>query len=151
MYILIVRHNLLIWQRRFFLFVGQILQISTKFVLGNVIFSWQPLDYSAYYVQITRDTISDTWARVNSTRYTVRDVLLYDSISINVRTSGSADNNIETYNGNFKNFFKWFDYNINTVFVYFHFFLMIIISKIKKNEILILSRPTQTSKKWSGS
>lgn len=84
----------------FFLFVGQILQISTKFVLGNVIFSWQPLDYSAYYVQITRDTTSDTWARVNSTHYTVRDVLLYDSISINVRTSASDDNNIETYNGN---------------------------------------------------
>lgn len=96
-----LRHNLLIWQRRFFLFVGQILQISTKFVLGNVIFSWQPLDYSAYYVQITRDTTGDTWARVNSTYYTVRDVLLYDSISINVRTSGSADNNIKTYNGNF--------------------------------------------------
>lgn len=84
-----------------FLFVGQILQISTKFVLGNVIFCWQPLDYSAYYVQITRDTTGDTWARVNSTHYTVRDVLLYDSISINVRTSGSADNNIKTYNGNF--------------------------------------------------
>ncbi|XP_052692708.1 uncharacterized protein LOC128170987 [Crassostrea angulata] len=77
---------------------GQILQISTKFVLGNVIFSWQRFDYSAYYVQITRDTTSDTWARVNSTHYTVRDVLLYDPISINVRTSASADNNIETYN-----------------------------------------------------
>nr|XP_034322749.1 uncharacterized protein LOC105319714 [Crassostrea gigas] len=35
---------------------------------------------------------------MNSTHYTVRDVLLYDSITINVRTSGSADNNIETYN-----------------------------------------------------
>eukprot|EP00105_Crassostrea_gigas_P015252 XP_011432182.1 PREDICTED: uncharacterized protein LOC105331614 [Crassostrea gigas] len=77
---------------------GQTLYISTKFVFGNVIFSWQPLDYSAYYVQITRDTTSDTWVRVNSTHYTVGDVLLFDSISINVRTSGSADNNIMTYN-----------------------------------------------------
>nr|XP_034318728.1 uncharacterized protein LOC105336863 isoform X1 [Crassostrea gigas] len=77
---------------------GQNLQFLTKFMSGNVIFTWTPSNYSYFDVQITRDTTSDKWDRVNSANYTVRDVLLYDSISINVRTSASATDNRKTYN-----------------------------------------------------
>uniref|UniRef100_K1Q929 Uncharacterized protein n=1 Tax=Magallana gigas TaxID=29159 RepID=K1Q929_MAGGI len=66
---------------------------------GNVIFTWTPSNYSSYDVLITRDTTSDTlWTRVSDTQYTVRDVLLYEKITINVReTSSSVDNRL-TYN-----------------------------------------------------
>eukprot|EP00105_Crassostrea_gigas_P041559 XP_019925707.1 PREDICTED: uncharacterized protein LOC105335173 [Crassostrea gigas] len=78
---------------------GQHLQISTRFMSGNVIFTWTPSNYSSYDVLITRDTTSDTlWTRVSDTQYTVRDVLLYEKITINVReTSSSVDNRL-TYN-----------------------------------------------------
>uniref|UniRef100_A0A8W8P3Z9 Uncharacterized protein n=1 Tax=Magallana gigas TaxID=29159 RepID=A0A8W8P3Z9_MAGGI len=65
---------------------------------GNVIFTWRPSYSSSYYVLITRDTTRDRiWTRVTDTQYTVRDVLLYDNITINVRTPGSATDNM-TYN-----------------------------------------------------
>eukprot|EP00105_Crassostrea_gigas_P020958 XP_011439895.1 PREDICTED: uncharacterized protein LOC105337033 [Crassostrea gigas] len=78
---------------------GQNLTLSTKFMSGNVIFTWTPSNYSSYYVIITRDITRDTtWTRVTDTQYTVGDVLQYDSIAINVRTPGSATDNILTYN-----------------------------------------------------
>lgn len=67
---------------------------------GNVIFTWTPSNYSTYDVLITRDTTRDTtWTRVSDTQYTVRDVLLYKKITINVRTIGSNVDNKLTYNG----------------------------------------------------
>uniref|UniRef100_A0A8W8P7N7 Uncharacterized protein n=1 Tax=Magallana gigas TaxID=29159 RepID=A0A8W8P7N7_MAGGI len=53
---------------------------------GNVIFTWTPSNYSSYDVLITRDTTQDSWIRVIDTQYTVRDALLYDSITFNVKT-----------------------------------------------------------------
>lgn len=84
---------------QYFGLVGQNLYLSTKFMYGNVIFAWTTSNYSFYDVQLTRDTTKDPWTRVSDTQYTVRDVLLYDSITINVRTPGSVADNKETYNG----------------------------------------------------
>lgn len=69
------------------------------FISGKVRFSWTPSDYSSYDVRLTRDESSDAWDRVSDTQYTVKHVLLYDSITINVRTPGSAVENRITYNG----------------------------------------------------
>lgn len=79
--------------------LGQILPISTKFLSGNVIFTWTPSNYSFYDVLIIRDTTADSWTRVFDTQYTVRDVLMYNSITINVKTYGSVADNRKTYNG----------------------------------------------------
>lgn len=65
---------------------------------GNVIFTWTPANNSSYDVQLTRNTI-DSWTRVSDTQHTVRDVLLYDSITINVRAPGSNIDSKMTYNG----------------------------------------------------
>lgn len=81
------------------MFVGQKLQISTKFMHGKVIFTWTPSNYSKYDVLITRDTADDDWARVSDTEYTVRDVLRYNTITINVRILGSTTDNKLEYNG----------------------------------------------------
>lgn len=82
-------------------FLGQILQISARFSSGNVIFTWTPSYYSMYNVLLTRDTSSNDSALVNNTQYTVRDVLLYDSITISVKSIGSPVDNRMTYNGTF--------------------------------------------------
>lgn len=81
--------------------LGQILQISPMFLLGNVIFTWTSSNYSSYDVLLIRDTTADPWARVYDTQFTVRDVLLYDSITINMRIPGSSVDNRMTYNGTF--------------------------------------------------
>ncbi|XP_052692716.1 uncharacterized protein LOC128170993 isoform X1 [Crassostrea angulata] len=72
--------------------------ISTRFMSGNVIFTWTPSNYSFYNVLITRDTTSGYWTRVTDTQYIVTDVLRYDKITINVRTPGSATDNRMTNN-----------------------------------------------------
>lgn len=66
---------------------------------GNVIFTWTPANNSSYDVQLTRNTTIDSWTRVSDTQHTVRDVLLYDSITINVRAPGSNIDSKMTYNG----------------------------------------------------
>lgn len=81
------------------MFVGQKVQITTKFMAGNVIFTWNSTNYSLYDVLITRDTARDAWTRVIDTQYIVRDVLLYNNITINVRTPRSTTDNILKYNG----------------------------------------------------
>lgn len=86
------------------------MQISTKYMSGNVIFTWTPLNFSVYDVRLTRDRTLDSWTRVSDTQDTVRDVLLYDSITINVRTPGSPDDNKMTYNGLFLFTFVFIDF-----------------------------------------
>uniref|UniRef100_A0A8W8J6F4 Ig-like domain-containing protein n=1 Tax=Magallana gigas TaxID=29159 RepID=A0A8W8J6F4_MAGGI len=68
------------------------------FISGEVSFSWKPLDYSLYDVLLTKDDSPDAWVRVSDSQYTVKHVLLYDSIRIIVRRSGSNVINIMTYN-----------------------------------------------------
>ncbi|XP_052710525.1 uncharacterized protein LOC128184925 [Crassostrea angulata] len=78
---------------------GQILHISTLFMSGNVVFRWTPSSNSSnYYVFITRDRSTDARTRVYDTQYTVKDAILYDSITINVRTPESLADNVVTYN-----------------------------------------------------
>lgn len=81
------------------MFVGQNLTLSTKFMSGNVIFTWTPSNYSSYDVLITRDTTNDGWTRTSDTQHTVRNVLRYDTITIKVRRPGSTVDNILKYNG----------------------------------------------------
>lgn len=67
---------------------------------GNVIFTWTPSNYTHYDVLITRDKTSDTnWPRVTDSQYTVSNVLMYNNITIRVRTPRSGVDNKMTYNG----------------------------------------------------
>eukprot|EP00105_Crassostrea_gigas_P006932 XP_011421012.1 PREDICTED: uncharacterized protein LOC105323640 [Crassostrea gigas] len=77
---------------------SQHVQISTRFMSGNVIFTWTSSNYSSYDISLTRDTAADAWTRMRYAQYTVRDALLYDNIAIKVRTPGSATDNRMTYN-----------------------------------------------------
>lgn len=66
---------------------------------GNVVFRWTPSSNSSnYYVFITRDRSTDARTHVYDTQYTVKDAILYDSITINVRTPESLADNVVTYN-----------------------------------------------------
>lgn len=52
---------------------------------GNVIFSWEGDPAQLYYVIITRDGKTDSdWSHIIGIQHTVKDALLYDSISIRV-------------------------------------------------------------------
>lgn len=65
-----------------------------------MVFRWPPSPSTLLYdVLIARDETYNSWTRVSDTQYTVRDVVLYDSITINVRTPGSSVDNRITYNG----------------------------------------------------
>lgn len=107
-----VELSLMFILRSLHMFLGKFLQISTMFTLGEVRFSWKPLDYSLYDVLLTKDDSPDAWVRVSDSQYTVKHVLLYDSIRINVRTSGSNVINVMTYNG-LMGFFSYIFLNIN--------------------------------------
>lgn len=99
-------------------FEGKILQISSMFISGKVRFSWTPSNYSSYDVLLTRDDSRDVWTRVSDTQYSVEHVLLYDSITINVRTSGSDVDNVVTYKG-LMGFFSYIFSNINYLINYY--------------------------------
>lgn len=65
-----------------------------------MVFRWPPSPSTLFYdVLIARDEAYNSWTRVSDTQYTVRDVVLYDSITIHVRTPGSSVDNRITYNG----------------------------------------------------
>lgn len=71
-----------------FFFSGQTLLISTSFISGNLVFRWTTLpNSSSYDVLITRNNASDVWTRCLNAEYTVKDVLLYDLVRINVKAT----------------------------------------------------------------
>nr|XP_022306469.1 carcinoembryonic antigen-related cell adhesion molecule 1-like isoform X2 [Crassostrea virginica] len=77
---------------------GAPLDISTKFMDGNVIFSWEGDPAQLYYVLITRDGVPDSnWNDITGIQYTVMDALLYDSIRIRVDVPGGGATNNMTY------------------------------------------------------
>lgn len=83
---------------------------------GNVIFTWTPSNYFSYYVCLTRDTtVFSAWTLVSDYQYTERNVLQCDSITINVRTPGSAVNNILKYNGNFFLYFLSIEFEVKLI------------------------------------
>ena len=52
---------------------------------GNVIFSWEGDPAQLYYVLITTDGKSSSdWSHITGIQHTVKDALLFDSISIRV-------------------------------------------------------------------
>ena len=66
---------------------------------GNVIFSWEGDPAQLHYVLITRDGVPDRkWNDTTGIQYTVKDTLLYDSITIRVDVLGGTTNNM-TYKG----------------------------------------------------
>lgn len=133
-----------------FFFKGQIFFTSTSFISGNLVFRLTPLpNSSSYDVLITRNNASDVWTRWINTEYTVKDVLLYDSITINVRTPGSYVDNIVTYNGlviffyiHFLGYISQFQYQAYLCFVVAHKIQNILtVHKIFDCFRLILSYP----------
>lgn len=106
------------------LFEGQILQESTMFISGNVIFTWTSSNDSDYDVLVYRDrTFSSKWIRVYDTQYTVKDVMLYDFIKIYVymRAFTSSEYNVMTYNG-------WF--------LFFHIHFLFLFTETKMLQLL---------------
>uniref|UniRef100_K1PYB9 Uncharacterized protein n=1 Tax=Magallana gigas TaxID=29159 RepID=K1PYB9_MAGGI len=58
-------------------------EISTKFMSGNVIFTWPSSgDSSSYDVTITRNTTKDQRKRITVPEYIVKNAILYHSIDI---------------------------------------------------------------------
>ena len=51
---------------------------------GNVIFSWEGDPAQLYYVLITTDGKESDWSPIRGIQHTVKDALLFDSISIRV-------------------------------------------------------------------
>ena len=93
----------MIFQKIFFINLlfcsGGPLDISTKFMDGNVTFSWEGDPAQLYYVRITRDGVPDrNWNDITGIQFTVMDALLYDSIRIRVAVQGGTTNNM-TYKG----------------------------------------------------
>lgn len=68
--------------------------ISSEFNDGDVIFTWD--NVSSSYLVSYRTTTGEQWGQefsktIQSTKYTVRNALLYDSIYCNVSDPGSND------------------------------------------------------------
>lgn len=84
----------------FFFFQVKPFLISTSFISGNLVFRWTTLpNSSSYDVLITRNNASDVWTRCLNAEYTVKYVLLYDLVRINVKGTALDVENAETYNG----------------------------------------------------
>lgn len=82
--------------------LGQQVNITARFVSGNVTFTWTSNNVTYYDVQIIRNEQTDeSWTNVYDTQYKFIDVLLFKSIGINVRLPGSGENNNFTYKGMF--------------------------------------------------
>lgn len=78
------------------------MNITARFVSGNVTFTWTSNNVTYYDVQIIRNEQTDeSWTKVYDTQYKFIDVLLFKSIGINVRLPGSGENNYFTYKGTF--------------------------------------------------
>lgn len=66
-------------------FVAQSQKISTKYMSGNVIFTWPSSgNSSSYDVTITRNTTAGRSDRVTDSQYEVKDAILYDFIDIQI-------------------------------------------------------------------
>lgn len=82
--------------------LGQQVNITARFVSGNVTFTWTSNNVTYYDVQIIRNEQTDeSWTKVYDTQYKFIDVLMFKSIGINVRLPGSGENNNFTYKGMF--------------------------------------------------
>lgn len=85
-----------------YIFKGEQLDIYSKFKDGDVMFTWN--NVSSIYHVLNRNTTGKKWdpgyfKTINSTEYTVRKALLYDSIYIKVNVPGKDDCYNITYEG----------------------------------------------------
>lgn len=60
---------------------------------GDVSFFWNGSSSQAYQVLIGRGATNYTWYSVTGVEYTVKDAVLYDSISITVRVPPKVETN----------------------------------------------------------
>lgn len=84
----------IIFYEQYIFFKGESLVISSEFNDGDVIFTWD--NVSSSYLVLYRTTTGEQWGQefsktIQSTKYTVRNALLYDSIYFNVSDPGSND------------------------------------------------------------
>lgn len=82
-------------------FVAQSQEISTKFMSGNVIFTWPSSgNSSSYDVTITRNTTKDPSKRIRVPECIVKNAILYHSIGISMYYLTPTVREIRsTYNG----------------------------------------------------
>lgn len=75
--------------------------ITGKFLSGDLIFSWtQSQSNLSYIVYTRRNKILDkSTHRTNHTKYTVRDVLRYNDVSIDVIVNENKDWGRQNYKG----------------------------------------------------
>ena len=77
--------------------------ITTKFINGDVIFTWTGASSKLYYVYVKKDGIREpadgSWSENEKTNYTVKDALLYHSLEIGAAVPGKTHSE-ETYRGN---------------------------------------------------
>nr|XP_022306361.1 uncharacterized protein LOC111112821 isoform X3 [Crassostrea virginica] len=77
---------------------GGPLHITTQFIDGDVSFFWNGDPGVPYFVLTTgNNKTMGTWYRIFERQYTVKNALLYDSISINVRAPDDPSDNKFTY------------------------------------------------------
>nr|XP_022305656.1 uncharacterized protein LOC111112450 [Crassostrea virginica]XP_022305657.1 uncharacterized protein LOC111112450 [Crassostrea virginica]XP_022305658.1 uncharacterized protein LOC111112450 [Crassostrea virginica]XP_022305660.1 uncharacterized protein LOC111112450 [Crassostrea virginica] len=76
------------------------LTITTKFINGDVIFTWTGASSEYYYVYVKKDGIREpadgSWSKNEKTNYTVKNALLYHSIEIGAAAPGNRHSE-ETY------------------------------------------------------
>ena len=78
------------------------LTITTKFINGDVIFTWTGASSEYYYVYVKKDGTREPangWYASEKTNYTVKNALLYHSIEIGAAVPGNRISE-ETYRGN---------------------------------------------------
>lgn len=84
-----------------FVILGRNLDISAKYNSGNLLFKWHSSFHTSYYdvlIDMERET-NKTWTRVNETQFTLSDVWINETVTINVRRPGKNVDNKMTFNG----------------------------------------------------
>ncbi|XP_062599534.1 uncharacterized protein LOC134261078 isoform X1 [Saccostrea cucullata] len=74
---------------------GQGFRISSKFMNGQLIFTWSNISTTRNAIIITKDSQSSGWIRVNDDQYTVEDVMLWKTVTIVVREWNTSQNYVD--------------------------------------------------------
>ena len=102
-YALLLRKVLTVFSKILQRISDENLTITTKFINGDVIFTWAGASSKLYYVYVKKDGIREpadgSWSKNEKTNYTVKDALLYHSIEIGAAAPGKT-HSVETYRGN---------------------------------------------------
>ncbi|XP_062576168.1 carcinoembryonic antigen-related cell adhesion molecule 5-like, partial [Saccostrea cucullata] len=74
---------------------GQSFKIFTKFMNGNLIFTWSNILTTRNDITIIKDSQSSDWISVYDDQYTVKDVTLYKTVTIKVRELYTSQNYVK--------------------------------------------------------